>query len=429
MYNDKDYGINWIGLFLKVIVIVIFILLAVWLVTKVFFSYSNKDLKNDLSRMKATAENYFTQENLPKDVGKSKILTLNEMLTQNLLKSKTIDACDKEQSYAKATKYDQYSLIKVELVCGNKKDSTTIKVDNDGNKSVIKKDDTTKDTAKDDSKTKEEKNNTNKSEKNTKNNSNSNNNTGSTQNNSNSSTKSSNSETTVIEKKNTSYTKKTLYYEQAKIKYERTTRKMANYCKQTTNTYYTLANTSYDYYVRGNKFTYTVYVTDIPANATNVKVGNIRKFTQLDEYYKYVDERNQNKIMWTGGKNNGGLTYSDAIYYKNHSATSGYNAQIDYNESTKIITITVNKTNTITSLPKDGNIYMPIKFDITYDTTNNSDCTQDTYDNRNLYPGYKITGTWYSTANEEAGLDYTNTKWTTSQNLEGYKPTGKTEYR
>ena len=135
--NEKDYGINWIGLFIKVIIFVMFILLAVWLVTKVFFSYSNKDLENDLSRMKIAAENYFTEDNLPQEVGKSKILTLNEMLSQKLVKSKTIDSCDKEQSYAKATKYEEYALIKVELVCGNKKDTTTTKIDRNGNKTTV----------------------------------------------------------------------------------------------------------------------------------------------------------------------------------------------------------------------------------------------------------------------------------------------------
>lgn len=447
--NEKDYGINWVGLFIKVIIFVMFILLAVWLVTKVFFSYSNKDLENDLSRMKVAAENYFTEDNLPQEVGKSKILTLNEMLSQKLVKSKTIDSCDKEQSYAKATKYEEYALIKVELVCGNKKDTTTTKIDRNGNKTTVdenkqtetkddkktdnnskdsddnKKDttknDTTKtDSTKSDSKTSTSSNGNSKSNNKSNSNSSSNNNKKS---NSVSSSAASNAAT------GTTTERKTLYYEHAKITYTRATRKMAKYCKMTngSHTYYTLANTDYNSYAKGKTFTYKVKVTNIPSNATSITVSDIDRFSSSSEFSTYINERNQNIIMWTGGNNNGGLTEEDAKNYKAHSATYGYTGQVNIDKDTRIVTVTANKTSTITSL-KGAQVYMPIKFTLTY-TVPSGDCAVDTYDNRSNYPSYQITDTWTSTQDVESGVDYNNTKWSTSSVLDGYKATGKKEYR
>ena len=438
--NEKDYGINWIGLFIKVIIFVMFILLAVWLVTKVFFSYSNKDLENDLSRMKIAAENYFTEDNLPQEVGKSKILTLNEMLSQKLVKSKTIDSCDKEQSYAKATKYEEYALIKVELICGNKKDTTTTKIDRNGNKTTVddnkttetkeekKTDNSTKDSTdnKDTTKNDSKKNNSTKSDKTTSSSKNSKSNTSSSGNkksNSASSNAANNAATGITTER------KTLYYEHAKITYSRVTRKVAQYCKMTSgsHTYYTLANTDYNSYAKGNTFSHKLKVTNIPSNATSISVSNIDRFSSPSEYSTYINERNQNIIMWTGGNNNGGLTERDAENYRNHSATYGYTGEINIDKRTRIVTVTVHKTSTITSL-RGSQVYMPIKFTLTYNALT-SDCVVDAYNNRNNYSSYQITNIWTSTQDVESGVDYNNTKWSTSSILDGYKATGKKEYR
>lgn len=129
---EENRRISWSDLFIKVILVIIFILFTVWLL-----SLSNKDLSNSLNvltdnifsenieKMKNVGKEYFTIERLPKKVGEVKTLTLEEMYEKKLIlevKDKYGNLCDKEDSYISIEKFDNEYQMKVNLECGAEED-------------------------------------------------------------------------------------------------------------------------------------------------------------------------------------------------------------------------------------------------------------------------------------------------------------------
>ena len=77
---------------------------------------------NNVMRMKDAAIGYFTTDRLPKKVGESKKLTLQEMYDLHLvlkMKDKNGKACRVKKSYVEMTKLDNEYHLKVNLSCGD----------------------------------------------------------------------------------------------------------------------------------------------------------------------------------------------------------------------------------------------------------------------------------------------------------------------
>ena len=125
MEENRRYG--WSNLFLKIIIVIIFVLFTVWLL-----SISNKGLSNSLDvltnnifaqnmeKMKTVGKEYFTTERLPKKIGEIETLTLKEMYEKKLileLFDKNGNACDVEDSYVSVEKLDNEYQMKVNLEC------------------------------------------------------------------------------------------------------------------------------------------------------------------------------------------------------------------------------------------------------------------------------------------------------------------------
>ena len=129
---EEKRNISWANLFIKVILVIIFVLFTVWLL-----SLSNKGLsdsldvlKNDIfaqnmERMKEVGKEYFTIERLPEKVGSVETLTLKKMYDKKLileLTDKNGNACSAENSYVSIEKYDNEYQMKVYLECGEESD-------------------------------------------------------------------------------------------------------------------------------------------------------------------------------------------------------------------------------------------------------------------------------------------------------------------
>ena len=120
---------------LKVILVIIFVFLLVWLLPK-FITPSSQDMADispltsqifgdNLEKMKEAAISYYTNERLPQEVGESKQMTLREMIANNLVipfVDKNGEACDVDGSYVKITKEDNEYLLKVNLKCSDQED-------------------------------------------------------------------------------------------------------------------------------------------------------------------------------------------------------------------------------------------------------------------------------------------------------------------
>ena len=129
---EENKRFSWSDLFIKIILVIVFILFAVWLL-----SLSNKKITNSLDvltdeifaenieKMKEVGKEYFTTERLPEKVGDVKALTLKEMYEKKLIleiKDKNGNACDAEDSYVTIEKFDTEYQMKVNLECDEQED-------------------------------------------------------------------------------------------------------------------------------------------------------------------------------------------------------------------------------------------------------------------------------------------------------------------
>ena len=124
MYSsEKNPGIVWKDLIVKVIFFVIFILILMWLFPKVpnMTAFYSNVFRENISYMQDAAKSYYTNERLPKNVGDMAEMTLQDMIDKNLIipfVDKDGNPCDTYESYVQVTKEstEEYSL-KVNLVC------------------------------------------------------------------------------------------------------------------------------------------------------------------------------------------------------------------------------------------------------------------------------------------------------------------------
>ncbi len=146
MYTEEyeSKGFPFRDFLLKLILIIIFVFLLVWLLPK-FISPKvvNKTEKitagetvdlspltsqifaDNLERMKDAAISYYTDERLPQEVGQSDTMTLSDMIGKKIIVAlidKNNKACDVEKSYVKITKMDDEYLLKVNLKDSEKED-------------------------------------------------------------------------------------------------------------------------------------------------------------------------------------------------------------------------------------------------------------------------------------------------------------------
>lgn len=146
MYTEEyeKRGFPFRDFALKLILVVIFVFLLIWLLPKFISPVINtKECKNstcdvsgidaltsqifldNLEKMKNAAISYYTDERLPQEVEQSDKMTLSDMIGKKIiiaLVDKNNKVCDLEKSYVKITKLDDEYLLKVNLKDSEKED-------------------------------------------------------------------------------------------------------------------------------------------------------------------------------------------------------------------------------------------------------------------------------------------------------------------
>ena len=131
MYEENNItykvGINWKDVLLKIIMLILFILLLVWLFPKADLDvFYDRIYTENINTMREAAENYYTIDRLPGNVGESSSMTLKEMIDNKMLirfTDKDEKYCDETSSGVKITKIGENEyVLKVELNCGEQKD-------------------------------------------------------------------------------------------------------------------------------------------------------------------------------------------------------------------------------------------------------------------------------------------------------------------
>ena len=87
---EDERQINWLSLFIKIIIIFIFAIILIWLVSKIINSSKpSETFKNNINNMEEVAVSYFKEIDLPQEKGKSTKITLEEMIEKKLI----VDVC------------------------------------------------------------------------------------------------------------------------------------------------------------------------------------------------------------------------------------------------------------------------------------------------------------------------------------------------
>ena len=143
--NERREGFNIKSFFLTLLLILLFVFLMLFLFPNRWEIKKNQSggnlqstsdieklsvlydeiFANNVMRMKDAAIGYFTTERMPKEVGQSRRLTLQELYDLHLvlkMKSKDGKACSVKKSYVEMTKFEEEYHLKVNLSCGKDED-------------------------------------------------------------------------------------------------------------------------------------------------------------------------------------------------------------------------------------------------------------------------------------------------------------------
>ena len=127
--EDNRSSFPYTKLIIKILIIFVCLLLAIWIISKLVGGSRKAENKNDgtifnnnIQELKKSAEEYFFNDNLPQNIGDTKTISLGELNSLNKIKELrdyNDKVCSKEadKSYASITRKDLYYELKVKLTC------------------------------------------------------------------------------------------------------------------------------------------------------------------------------------------------------------------------------------------------------------------------------------------------------------------------
>lgn len=124
---ESEKKINWLSLFIKIVIIFIFTLIIIWLISKIIGNTKlSETFINNINNMEKVSVDYFKTIDLPLKKGKSTKITLGELIEKELIvsdKEGTNITCDTEKSYSQITREKNKYVVKTTLKCGKEKDT------------------------------------------------------------------------------------------------------------------------------------------------------------------------------------------------------------------------------------------------------------------------------------------------------------------
>lgn len=450
--DNRKIKIGWITPLLKILGAIIFIIVIYLGASKLI---KNKDdLPKDnidtttfvakINEMKQVALEYYTTDNLPKEINETSKLTLNDIFEKKLMIDFTENGkkCDLSESYIETTKNAEgkYNLM-VNLVCNNKSDYIITKIE--------------KEISKNDNVNTENKDNQIANNSNATPSSNNGNNNNNTNNNVNTNNKNNKVTTTIkttvkvnvtcgwCNNNSTDNNKKTLYYQFVKYgaweygKLEKVNienkelNKVTtyNYCLNNLNTIYTTCSITSN---KAKTYNQTLNLSQFIQNSNNdLKViEHSQNYFNDNDYQTYINNQIKNLSIY-----NPNLKITDANTFKKASLNKNNFTfevgQVYQKDNNYYVDIKLNvlDTNGITPY-HDNNLgypiyYIPLKFNV---TSSSSSCIRDTEDNAYKYvnKGYNATDPVTVSTWQHRTVEYT---YSTQKELDGWQFTGVTEYR
>ena len=134
MYTEEEEkkGIPIRNFLLKLILVIVFVLLLIWLLPMPKLDvFKDRIFNANIQEMKDAAQSYFTTERLPQEVGDKVTISLKEMLDMKLLlpfTDKNGERCLEESSYVTLEKLETEYEMKVYLKCNGQDDYIIVKM-------------------------------------------------------------------------------------------------------------------------------------------------------------------------------------------------------------------------------------------------------------------------------------------------------------
>lgn len=436
MDEENNYGINWIGLFLKVIAFVVIVLLAIWLISKLTLKQKGLSFEENNKLFTEATTQYF-KDNLPK-TNVVQTITLKQLIKSNYLeelKDEKGNACDGKKSTSKIELTGDYYTIKSVLLCEDKSETTYIKLGNEKCTDcdvkieglVIKEEE------------KEEEVTTSEDTQNNTSSNSANNNTSNTSSNSTSNTSNNVVNNTTSKKILYEYVKETTEYSDWYVgkvtgnNIENSTKNVSysKYCKNESYTYRTAG-----YVTKVGYYTYTLELINLAnQNISSVKNVSDGYFNSYQDYKEYLNNK-ASSLKMVGVTESGSFDLPSASVIKSSSLTSSnfdfvvssiYKSNNRYYVNITTFINNLNGINPYYSSKIKSNVYfVPIKFTASYVNLNN--CQTDKTENKANYNNYTVVETW----NEKIDIyRYKNIiseyKYSNATSLEGYRKTGNTK--
>lgn len=430
--EEKNYGINWLGLFIKVIIFVVVILLAIWLISKITLRNKGLSLVENNKLFQEAVVEYF-KKNLPEE-NEANTVTLKKLIRLDYLdelKNEKGKSCNTEKSKAKIEIVDDYYSIKTELVCDSKSKTEYIKLGSnecadcdikvDG--LVINKETNTKEE-------KEDEKETINVDKTTNSTNNSTNKTSTSTNNS--ATKpATNKVLYEYVKYNTEYTEwyvgkvtgNDIENDKQEVEY-------ATFCKEESNNYYTVGYVTSS---SNKRYTYTLELKNIE-NAKSLKVTSDNYFGKISDYRSYINKRNE-ELSMVGGSSKYQINITDPYDLREASLKEDnftYSIGKPYKENGKYyvdITVRIKNLDDVVPYATDFGAkayFVPIKFSVSYIDKNN--CVDDKLDNSKNYNNYVVVDTWSKYIDVyRYKISIPEYIYSSETSLKGYTKTGKTK--
>ena len=127
MYEERKKRINWAKIFLVVIIIFLLLLLAVKIITLIRFNNNpTKYYSKELDSLQSNAKAYFNKDNIPKEIGESDVIYLNQFEEKGIVHElipMNNDKCSFDESYIRATRLETEYQVKSYIKCDKFEDS------------------------------------------------------------------------------------------------------------------------------------------------------------------------------------------------------------------------------------------------------------------------------------------------------------------
>lgn len=129
MYQENRENINWIKIFLRIIIAFLVLILSIKLISIIIANQEYKkktnSMEDNLKVLDNIAKDYFVDDNLPTKIGETKKVTLEYLIDKKMsndIKDSNGNKCNYKESYIKITKLETEYQIQSFLICGNEKD-------------------------------------------------------------------------------------------------------------------------------------------------------------------------------------------------------------------------------------------------------------------------------------------------------------------